>query len=156
MYLESLWGATRCPIEGTLFDLGSGCGFPGMAFKWTYPAARVVLVESRTKKSHFLKEAIRELGLEGIEVFADKIENLPRMTGQEIRHFSWRAISIGEANLKALSSMLPANGSLIFFGTKRSSDLREVMSQPGLRCELRESFPAGRERILIRLGKCST
>jgi 16S rRNA (guanine(527)-N(7))-methyltransferase RsmG len=156
LYLESFWGAMRCPIEGTLFDLGSGCGFPGIAFKWTYPQTRVVLVESRAKKSHFLKEVIRELGLEGTEVFNERIEKIPRMPGLGIRHFSWRAVSIGEENLRALGSMLPMDGSLIFFGTARSGDLRELMSQPGLRCELRESFPAGRERILIRLGKCST
>jgi 16S rRNA (guanine(527)-N(7))-methyltransferase RsmG len=156
LYQESFWGAMQCPIEGTLVDLGSGCGFPGLAFKLLYPEARVILVESRLRKGHFLKEAIRELKLEGIEVCTERIENLTKSPFCEYQHLSWRAVSLGEEILKRQSEKLPLGGSIIFFGTNRSGDLRQLMSLSGFQCVARILFPLAQERILIRLVKRST
>lgn len=156
LYLESFWGAMQCPIEGTLMDLGSGCGFPGFAFKLLYPEARVILVESRLRKGHFLKAAIRELKLEGIEVCTERIENLKKSPFHEYQHLSWRAVSLGEEILKEQAEKLPPGGSIIFFGTNRSGDLRELMSLSDFQCVARILFPLAQERILIRLVKRST
>ena len=59
---------------GTLVDVGSGAGFPGVPIKILSPETRVVLVESVQKKAAFLKELARELGLGGLEIFADRME----------------------------------------------------------------------------------
>jgi 16S rRNA (guanine(527)-N(7))-methyltransferase RsmG len=156
LYLESFWGARLCPIQGTLIDLGSGCGFPALAFKLTYPETGVVLVESRDRKCHFLKEAIRLLQLEGLEVWTERIEDLDIKTKVNWQQLSWRAVALGESNLARLAVGLPAGGSLIFFGASQSGDLPILMSLAGFRQEVHQSFPLARERVLLRLVKCST
>ncbi len=45
--------------EGTILDIGSGAGLPGIPLAITLPAARLHLVESNTRKAAFLREAVR-------------------------------------------------------------------------------------------------
>jgi 16S rRNA (guanine527-N7)-methyltransferase len=55
-------------------DLGSGGGFPGLALAIALPAARVALVESVGRKCGFLSGAVRELGLDNVEVVNSRAE----------------------------------------------------------------------------------
>jgi 16S rRNA (guanine527-N7)-methyltransferase len=45
------------------FDLGSGGGSPAIPMKIARPALRLTMIESKERKSAFLREAIRALGL---------------------------------------------------------------------------------------------
>jgi 16S rRNA (guanine527-N7)-methyltransferase len=58
---------------GRLLDIGSGGGLPGLVLKILRPDWAVVLVEAREKKAMFLKQAIRELGLDGAEVRIERL-----------------------------------------------------------------------------------
>ncbi len=73
---ESLFVAAHLPECGTLLDLGSGAGFPGLPIQLARPGLRVTLAESQHKKASFLREVVRTLGL-STEVWADRAENLP-------------------------------------------------------------------------------
>jgi 16S rRNA (guanine527-N7)-methyltransferase len=64
----------------TLYDLGSGNGFPGLVYGILYPDQRVVLVDSDERKCEFLKHVIVVLGLSNVEVLNKKIFNLPEGT----------------------------------------------------------------------------
>jgi 16S rRNA (guanine527-N7)-methyltransferase len=46
---------------GSLLDIGSGAGFPGMPVAVCHPATRVTLLEPVGKKTAFLKEVSRSL-----------------------------------------------------------------------------------------------
>jgi 16S rRNA (guanine527-N7)-methyltransferase len=59
---------------GTLADLGTGPGLPGIPLAIAKPALRVTLVESNGKKVRFLREAVRKLGLRNVEVVESRIE----------------------------------------------------------------------------------
>ena len=48
---------------GTLADLGTGPGLPGIPLAIVRPDLQVTLVESNGKKARFLREAVRQLGL---------------------------------------------------------------------------------------------
>ena len=62
-----------------VIDVGSGAGFPAIPLKIALPDSYFVLVESRRKRAHFLKEVVRSVGLDCIEVVNDRIENLSPM-----------------------------------------------------------------------------
>jgi 16S rRNA (guanine527-N7)-methyltransferase len=59
---------------GTLADLGTGPGLPGIPLAIVKPGLRVTLVESNGKKARFLREAVRQLGLKDVRVAESRIE----------------------------------------------------------------------------------
>ena len=58
-----------------ILDLGSGAGFPAIPLKIALPDSYFILVESRRKRANLLKEIIRSVGLDRIEVVNDRIED---------------------------------------------------------------------------------
>ncbi len=59
---------------GTLADLGTGPGLPGIPLAIVKPGLKVTLVESNGKKARFLREAVRQLGLKDVRVAEARIE----------------------------------------------------------------------------------
>ena len=54
--------------SGSLADLGTGPGLPGIPLAITHPQLQVTLVESNGKKARFMREAVRQLGLSNARV----------------------------------------------------------------------------------------
>ena len=63
-----------------IIDIGSGSGFPGIVLaivlQEKIPEARIVLVESITKKTVYLKDVCGCLGLTNVEVVNNRAENI--------------------------------------------------------------------------------
>ncbi|RYG99602.1 MAG: 16S rRNA (guanine(527)-N(7))-methyltransferase RsmG, partial [Alphaproteobacteria bacterium] len=59
---------------GTLADLGTGPGLPGIPLAIATPRLQVTLVESNGKKARFLREALRSLGLANARVAESRAE----------------------------------------------------------------------------------
>jgi len=58
-------------------DIGSGCGFPGLAYAITHPNSEIYLVDSSKKKTDALKILIKDINFKNnIFVINDRIENL--------------------------------------------------------------------------------
>jgi 16S rRNA (guanine527-N7)-methyltransferase len=74
---DSMLGLPCLPEKGRLADVGSGAGFPGLALKIFRPEVEVLLIEQNTKKSAFLNEAIRAVGLTGATVQRGNYLDLP-------------------------------------------------------------------------------
>ncbi len=62
--------------SGKVIDVGSGAGFPGLPLKIVYPGMGLTLVEATQKKARFLEAAVEGLGLDGMEVVAERAERL--------------------------------------------------------------------------------
>lgn len=62
-----------------IVDIGSGSGFPGIVsaivLQEKNPEAKVVLVESITKKTLYLNSVCADLGLKNVSVVNDRVEN---------------------------------------------------------------------------------
>jgi 16S rRNA (guanine527-N7)-methyltransferase len=63
--------------SGTLADLGTGPGLPGIPLALAKPNLQVSLVESNGKKCRFLREAVRSLGLQNARVIESRAESVP-------------------------------------------------------------------------------
>lgn len=75
-FLDSLSLLPHLPGEKgpLLLDLGAGGGFPGLPLKIVRPDIELHLLEISRKKVSFLREAIRKLGLTGVEVIPERVE----------------------------------------------------------------------------------
>ncbi|MNT09698.1 Ribosomal RNA small subunit methyltransferase G [compost metagenome] len=62
--------------DGSLADLGTGPGLPGIPLAIACPGLQVTLVESNGKKARFMREAVRQLGLGNARVAESRAEAL--------------------------------------------------------------------------------
>ncbi len=67
--------------RGRLIDVGTGAGFPGIPLRMVCPKLRVTLVESTRKKADFCRHIVDGLGLKGVEVRNDRVEEVARESG---------------------------------------------------------------------------
>ncbi len=76
---DSLWPLTeelQSPnLSYKYIDVGSGCGFPGLAVAIAMPNSNITLLDSSHKKTAFLKEVSKEIGLkQRIQVITERAE----------------------------------------------------------------------------------
>ena len=90
-----------------IMDMGSGAGFPAIPLKIVIPDSYFVFVEVRRKRAHFLKEVVRTVGLDSIEVVNDRIENLRPMGADLV---TARAVASPEKLLELVQRHLSPHG----------------------------------------------
>lgn len=61
--------------KGSVIDVGTGAGFPGIPLKIAFPDLEIVLLDSLNKRVAFLNEVISELGLKGISAVHSRAED---------------------------------------------------------------------------------
>ncbi len=76
LVLEAAALMVEAPEFGSLVDLGSGAGFPGLPIAILRPRVRVTLVEARLRRHHFQRAATRELGLGNVRLLRGRAEEL--------------------------------------------------------------------------------
>jgi 16S rRNA (guanine527-N7)-methyltransferase len=113
---ESLFLARHLPQVGSLLDLGSGAGFPGLPIQLARPALKVTLAESQHKKSSFLREVVRSLGLK-TEVWVGRAEDLPATRQFDV--VAMRAVDTPEAALAIAMARIVPGGFLAEMTTRQ-------------------------------------
>lgn len=68
--------AEAIPASAEVCDVGSGAGLPGLVLAIARPDLSVTLVEPLLRRTTFLEEVVRELGLERVEVVRGRAEAL--------------------------------------------------------------------------------
>ena len=127
---------------GTLVDIGSGAGFPGIPVKILSPETRVILVEAVQKKAAFLKEVARAVGLPGLEVFAGRFEEFPGSA----EWITMRAVKLEPRLAEAIKGNVPRGTYAIFMGEADAVRLAGAKLY---------AIP-GSDRRVIAVGECST
>lgn len=73
-FLDSLFGVKY--IDGDFLDVGSGGGFPAIPIKIFKPMLKATLLEATGKKCEFLKEVVKQLNLDNVNVIFGRAEEL--------------------------------------------------------------------------------
>ncbi|MBI4477531.1 MAG: 16S rRNA (guanine(527)-N(7))-methyltransferase RsmG [Acidobacteria bacterium] len=119
LLLEPLVAARVLPFSsGRLLDIGSGGGSPAIPLRLAVgEGLEVVLVESKTRKAAFLREAVRHLGLSNVSVESSRFEELLTRPDLHEAHdaVSIRAVRIEPRTLAGFQAFLKPGGRLLLF-----------------------------------------
>jgi 16S rRNA (guanine527-N7)-methyltransferase len=124
---ESLFASRHLPACKTLLDLGSGAGFPGLPIALASPEIAVTLAESQNKKSSFLREVVRTLGVR-VEVFGGRVETLPADRLFDV--VALRAVDHPELALNLARERLAPGGSIVHLRTRADNLTGETFPIP--------------------------
>ena len=133
LLIEPLVAARYIPENSkTLLDAGSGGGSPAIPLKLTTPTLQLRMVEVKTRKAVFLREAVRTLALRDAEVESTRFEELlPRAELHEALDLvSIRAVRIETRTLLTLQAFLRPGGKLLLFRGAGKSDLEDSPPPP--------------------------
>lgn len=97
--------------SGTLADLGTGPGLPGIPLAITHPGLQVTLVESNGKKCRFMREAVRKLGLANARVAEGRAEALDQPEGFD--NLTARAMDTLDGIIRVGGHLLRPGGRLL-------------------------------------------
>ena len=79
-FLDSLTVSLALPEQaksgGTLCDVGSGAGFPGVPLKIAFPGIKLTVVDSSAKRTGFLERLVSVLDLADVEVINARAEEM--------------------------------------------------------------------------------
>lgn len=116
----------------TLLDAGSGGGSPAIPLKLASENLHLRMVEVKTRKAVFLREAVRALGLRDAEVETSRFEELlPRAELHEALDLvSIRAVRIETRTLLTLQAFLKTGGKLLLFRGSSRSELEDSPPPP--------------------------
>jgi 16S rRNA (guanine527-N7)-methyltransferase len=116
----------------TLLDAGSGGGSPAIPLKLASENLHLRMVEVKTRKAVFLREAVRALGLRDAEVETARFEELlPRAELHETLDLvSIRAVRIETRTLLTLQAFLRTGGKLLLFRGSSRSELEDSPPPP--------------------------
>ncbi|SEM41748.1 16S rRNA m(7)G-527 methyltransferase [Pseudoxanthomonas sp. GM95] len=101
----------RFVSTGTLADLGTGPGLPGIPLAIAHPQLQVTLVESNGKKARFLREAVRQLKLPNATVAESRAEALDRPAAYD--HLTARALDTLAGIIEVGGHLLKPGGTLL-------------------------------------------
>jgi len=139
---------------GTLVDVGSGGGLPGIPLAIADPARPVTLNDASEKKAAFLRQAVIELGLSNVTVHVGRVEDWHPATGFAV------VISRGLASLadfleRCRHLVAPAGVLAAMKGVYPRDELAQVPADCDCREVRRLKVPlldAERHLVLCRIG----
>jgi 16S rRNA (guanine527-N7)-methyltransferase len=117
LLIEPLVAAKHASAPVTrMIDIGSGGGSPAIPLALAL-SAHLVLVEAKTRKSVFLREAVRALELTTVEVVTSRFEELLSMPSLHEAHdlLTLRAVRVEGSVLMNLQAFVRPGGELFLF-----------------------------------------
>jgi 16S rRNA (guanine527-N7)-methyltransferase len=144
---ESLFAISAASIRGgRLADVGSGAGFPGLALKMVVSELELTLIESNQRKSAFLAEIVRALGLTGVKIIARRVADVA-LDGPGADFVTSRALGAYESLLEWSSRSISSDGRVILWLGSRDSD--DLMALSGWTWQKPIPIPLSKERVLL-------
>lgn len=156
--LDSLYPA-KFLAPGTLVDVGSGAGFPGLPLKMLQPMLMLTMLEASAKKVAFLEHCSRELAVEA-EIIHGRAEEFGRTSARESFDFATvRAVGPLAIICEYCLPLLKKGGVLIAFkgpgGEAELGTAKVAIDSLGGSIQeiLNYKLPMGDQRSLIMIEK---
>jgi len=160
-FLDSLSTLAHLPEKGRVADVGSGGGFPGIPIKIVRPALQLTLIEAARKKANFLRHIVRSLKLDGVEIWAGRVEHIP--AEKQFDCIISRAFADLKKFLRIAAPLVKEQGIVVAMkGRSTAIELRaaeEDLVKNGLELADKRSFllPYNEgERTIVVFKKCFT
>ena len=120
--LNSAAVAELVPHPGSLVDLGSGAGLPGIVLALLLPDVAVTLLEPLLRRVRFLEECVHDLGLENTQVCRGRAEDLAGQLAADV--VTARAVApLGRLAALALGLARPGGTVLAIKGANASQEV---------------------------------
>jgi 16S rRNA (guanine527-N7)-methyltransferase len=132
LLIEPIVAAKHASASARVIDIGSGGGSPAIPFALAIPRARLLMVESKIRKSVFLKEAIRLLEMDGSDVVASRYEALLARPELHETHdvLTVRAVRLEMRVLMGLQAFVKRDGHLFLFQSQSAEPTMTLLTPP--------------------------
>jgi len=127
-------------------DVGSGGGSPGIPLKIIRPRAILTMIEAKARKTAFLREVVRNLGLVDTRVLTAQFESAASDEPASADLLSVRGVKLDEKLIGAIMRLVRPGGRLLLFQSR--SDL--ARKYPGLTLIQEMPIPRGVLRVLTK------
>ena len=133
LIVEPLVAVRHLPTrKATVVDIGSGGGSPAIPLKLAAPDVSLLMVEAKTRKAAFLREAVRRLELDRASVETGRYEAL--LTRPELHEahdvLTLRAVRIEARVLRGLQAFIKPGGELFLFRGGGGADVPAELQPP--------------------------
>lgn len=120
---DSLVGLPEVEVapEGRLVDIGSGAGYPGIPLA-IESGRTTLLADSVGKKTAILASMVEELGLDNVEVYTGRIEDLAREKAGVFAVVTARALAQLSVLMELASPLLQDGGRLVCYKANVSDE----------------------------------
>lgn len=151
LVLDALALGASLPVvpPGSIVDLGSGAGFPGLPLAILWQSCELTLVDSRERKHHFQRNAIRELELSNARAIRGRAEALTATPHQIVVA---QAMAQPQQALQWIRGWATPEGWLVI---PQSESAAEIVAPAGVRFEAirRYQVPLGGPARSLWLGR---
>lgn len=107
----------------SLVDVGSGAGFPAIPLAIALPKLAVTMVEPIGKRTNFLQEVVKQLGLKNTKIFNERAEEFN--PGELYDVATARAVAALPILLELCAPLVKINGSIIAMkGNQANEELK--------------------------------
>ena len=133
LLIEPVVAARYVPMKAArMLDVGTGGGSPAIPLALAVPCASLLMVESKTRKSVFLREVVRALGLKAAEVVTARFEELLARPDlhETLDLVTVRAVRIESRMLLTLQAFAKPGGLVFLFRGAGTSDPSESVTPP--------------------------
>ncbi len=105
-------------MPGSVIDLGTGAGFPGICLGIMDPSRELTLVDSNRKKTSFLIHIKNELGLNSVSIKNARVEEIKQIKEKNI---VCRAFKEPAALLKSLEKKISKKNKIILMVSEKEA-----------------------------------